>query len=607
VSSAPALEVDALTVRLDAGGGPVTVVRDVSLRIDAGHAFGLVGESGAGKSTIALALLGLLPATAEVTGSIRVDGHEIVGRAEAELQRLRGARVSVVLQDPATALNPVWTVGAQMAEAVAAHRAISTAEAGARAVELLSRAGIPDAAHRAAFYPHQLSGGLRQRVAIALAMANEPALIVADEPTSALDSTVQRQVLDALIAAREATGAALLLISHDLGVVEGAVDTVGVLSAGALVEVGPVGEVLRAPRMPYTRWLVQSRPRLGRSGPQPLAVLDSASFAAAGPVGTPAGCPFARRCPYGESICHATVPALEPVGAEHAAACHLVEAVRDRPWPASAVAAPKPVTQPDAGPILEGRKLVRHFSIHRGHRRGDANVVHAVDDVDLVLHPGATLGLVGASGSGKTTLARLLAGIEQPTSGSIRFRDQDTAALGRARRRQYRRDVQLISQDPAAALDPLMTAGATVDEPLRILGQSRTERERRVAELLAQVGIDPVSDRHRYPNELSSGQRQRVAIARALAMEPNVLLLDEPVSNLDAPTRAGVLALLLDLQARLDLAYLFVSHDLAVVQFMADRIAVMHLGRIVEVADRDELIAAPRDPYTRALVASALA
>jgi ABC-type glutathione transport system ATPase component len=530
MTAVPVLEVDGLSVDLDAGEGPATVLRDLSMRLEAGQAFGLVGESGAGKSTLVHAILGLLPKSARTRGSILVEGEQVVGRSEAELRRIRGARVSVVLQDPATALNPLWPVGAQVAEAVAAHQQLSRSELRDRAVGLLAAAGIPDAPERFLAYPHELSGGLRQRVAIAIAMANDPALIVADEPTSALDASVRHHVLDGLATPRQRTGAALLLISHDLGVVEGSVDMVGVLHAGELIEVGPAGDVLRSPRAPFTSELVASR-------------------------------------------LHLRVP-------------------------------PRPTARRDAGPpVLVARDLVREHP----RRRPTSGGGPAVSGVSLELHSGETLGLVGESGSGKTTLARLLAGIESPTAGSIDYQGRPLSTMGRSPRRAFRRAVQFVPQDPAAALDPLMTIGVAVTEPLRIGRTPRDEREDRLAELLGEVGLPASHLVHRYPHELSAGQRQRVVIARALAMEPTVLLLDEPVSLLDATTRAEVLRLLRQLQEQLGLTFLLVSHDLAVVQHMADRIAVMHEGRIVEIAGAAELVQSPRDPYTRGLVAAARA
>ncbi|MWA04440.1 dipeptide ABC transporter ATP-binding protein [Actinomadura sp. LD22] len=588
------LAVRNLTVRYAQG---VPAVCGVGFDVGAGEVLGVVGESGAGKTALALAMVGLPPPHARVTGSVRLRGEELVGRSDAELSRVRGRDLAMVFQDPLSALTPVHPVGDQIAEAVRVHSGATRAAARARAVELLDLVGIPGAARRARAHPHEFSGGMRQRVMIAMAIANDPVAIVADEPTAALDVTVQAQVLDVLKAAKEATGAAIVLITHDLGVVAGFADRIMVMYAGRAVESGPVEEVYRRPRMPYTIGLLQSLPRMDAAGTARPAPVD----AAPPPAG---GCAFRPRCPVAVDACAGADPEPVLVGpAGHTAACVNTEATAD---PDAVFPLPDPMPQPALAPrrerpvVLEVDGLVRHHPLYRGTLlRRRAGTVHAVDGIGFDVREAETLALVGESGCGKTTALMEILRLARPQRGRVAVLGQDTAALRRRRRKALRRDVQVVFQDPFASLDPRMRVADIIAEPFAAHGL-RAPRGR-VRELLDLVGLEPVHA-GRYPHGLSGGQRQRVGIARALALEPRLLLLDEPVAALDVSVQAGVMDLLEGLRARLGIAYLFVAHDLAVVHRIADRVAVMYMGRIVEIGSVDEVYGRPAHPYTRALL-----
>ncbi|MBO2459717.1 dipeptide ABC transporter ATP-binding protein [Actinomadura violacea] len=617
------LAVRDLTVRYAPG---VDAVRGVGFDVGAGEVLGVVGESGSGKTALALAMMGLLPPDARVTGSVRLRGEELLGRSDAELSRVRGKDLAMVFQDPLSALTPVHPVGDQIAEAVRIHSGATWPAARARAVELLDLVGIPGAARRARAHPHEFSGGMRQRVMIAMAIANDPVAIVADEPTTALDVTVQAQVLDVLRAAKEATGAAIVLITHDLGVVAGFADRIMVMYAGRAVESGPVEEVYRRPRMPYTIGLLQSLPRMGVAGGArpapidgaplaavegaPLAAVEGAPLAAvegAGPVVASApggGCAFRARCPVAVDACADGDPEPALVGpARHTAACVNTEATAD---PDEVFPLPDPVLPPVRPPrrerpaVLEVDGLVRHHPLYRGTLfRRRAGTVHAVDGIGFDVREAETLALVGESGCGKTTALMEILRLARPQRGRVAVLGQDTAALRRSRRKALRRDVQVVFQDPFTSLDPRMRVADIIAEPLAAHGVRAPGG--RVRELLDLVGLEPVHAA-RYPHGLSGGQRQRVGIARALALEPRLLLLDEPVAALDVSVQAGVMDLLEGLRARLGIAYLFVAHDLAVVHRIADRVAVMYMGRIVEIGSVDEVYGHPAHPYTRALL-----
>ncbi|MFV6027611.1 dipeptide ABC transporter ATP-binding protein [Streptomyces sp. NPDC056264] len=519
----PIVEVSDLTVEFARSGDPVRAVDGLSFTLAEGRALALVGESGSGKSTVAGALLGLHRGTgARVGGTVRVGGIDVGTAGPGELRRLRGGVAAMVFQDPLSALDPYYAVGDQIAEVYRVHAGGSRRDARARAVEVLDRVGISDAARRSRSRPHEFSGGMRQRALLAMALACEPRIIVADEPTTALDVTVQAQILDLLHELRRETGTALLLVTHDVGVAAESVDEVLVMRDGREVERGSVGAVLDAPAEPYTQRLLAAVPRLD------------------GPV---------------------------------------------------------------RAPREKGRPLLEVHDLRRVFGRGP-KAVTAVEGASLTLHAGETLGVVGESGSGKTTLGRMLVRLLDPTGGELRYGGKDIVSLPERELRPHRRELQMVFQDPVASLNPRRSVGESIADPLRVAGERDENRIRgRVRELLDRVGLDP--DRYgAYPHEFSGGQRQRVGIARALAAEPRVVVCDEPVSALDVTTQAQVTALLAELQAELGLGLVFIAHDLAVVRQVSDRVAVMRAGRIVEQGTVAEVYGAPRDPYTRQLLAA---
>jgi peptide/nickel transport system ATP-binding protein len=584
------LEVDELTVSIPTESGTVEAVRGVSLSIEPGETLGIVGESGSGKTMLALSILGLQPSAAKVTGSIKLDGADLVGGRA--WQDIRGNRIAMVFQDPMTALNPMYTVGWQVAECVRLHKSISKAGAWARSVELLEAVGLPEPALIARRFPHELSGGMRQRVVIAMAIANEPELLIADEPTTALDVTVQAQILDTLASIRAETRAAMILISHDLGVVAGVADRVLVMYAGKAVEVGNVEDVFASPAMPYTTGLLASLPSLDRRADR----LSSIRGTPPSGIGYGPGCAFAPRCPLAAEVC-AEAPELTHVGTAHLAACHF--AGEQKPA-AVAVSNRAPAAEADPEVVVEVAGLVKNFRARGGGFRS-FSTIQAVSGVDLTLHAGRSLALVGESGCGKSTLARLLVRLDEPTSGSIKLNGRELVGLGDADLRAIRPKIQMVFQDPYSSLNPRLSVGEIVGEPLIV--HKIGDRADRVRELLASVGLDPASG-VRFPAEFSGGQRQRIGIARALALSPQTIILDEPVSALDVSIQASVLNLLRDLQARHHMAYLFIAHDLAVVRQVADEVAVMYLGKIVEQGPADEIYSRPAHPYTLALMSA---
>ena len=598
------------TGRARRSGSPVQAVRGLSFDVAPHEVLGVVGESGSGKSVSATAIMGLLPPGARVTGSVRLEGRELLGLDDRELSKLRGRKLSMVFQDPLSALTPVYSIGYQLVEAIRVHRpGISERDASRRAGELLDLVGIPSAAGRLKAFPHEFSGGMRQRVVIAMAIANDPDLIICDEPTTALDVTIQAQILDVLRTARQETGAGIVMITHDLGVVAGLADRVVVMYAGRAVESGGVDEVYHRPRMPYTMGLLGSVPRIDAAGRAPLVPVDGAPPS---PADLPPGCPFAPRCPMATEICTQVEPPLVPAADGRWAACHHAERIAAEEltvadvYPVPEIGHGSRATQPqdERAAVLEVEGLVKHHPLLAGTLlRRRVGTVYAVDGVDFTVREAETLALVGESGCGKTTTLLEVMNLVAPQAGRIRVCGRDVADLDKAARRALRRDVQIVFQDPMASLDPRLPVGAIIAEPLTAHALPRAEIGGRVRELMRMVGLDP-ADAERYPQHYSGGQRQRVGIARALALEPRLLVLDEPVSALDVSIQAGVLNLLEELKARLGLSYLFVAHDLAVVRHIADRVAIMYLGRIVEQGGVDELFTDPRHPYTRALLSA---
>jgi peptide/nickel transport system ATP-binding protein len=607
----PLLQVQGLNVTFRTRDGDVRAVRDLTFGLARGETLGIVGESGAGKSTVALAILGLLPKNASVTGSVTSEGQELLGLRERDLTHVRGSVIAYVPQDPLSSLNPAFTVGWQVAETIWTRQETGKEAANRRAVELLEAVGIPHAAEQARRFPHEFSGGMRQRVVIAIAMANDPDVIIADEPTTALDVTIQAQVLEALRAARKQTGASMILITHDLGVVAGLADRVMVMYAGKPVETGPVDEIFFRSRMPYTLGLLGSLPRLDVDTSAPLRPIPGAPPSL---INLPPGCPFVPRCPVAIGRCAEEEPALLAVAPEHSSACHRsgelaagapLFATGDPMSERTMASAPATLPVADRRPVMGVTDLVKHYPITSGRlvrrRVGEA---HAVCGVSLELRERETLGLVGESGCGKSTTARSILQLLPATSGSVRFEGQELTTQTRRQLRPLRQHVQVVFQDPFASLDPRMPVGEIVAEPLHV--HERWDHRTglgRVAELFRLVGLNP-EHRNRYPHEFSGGQRQRIGIARALALEPKVLVLDEPVSALDVSIQAGVVNLLEDLQDRLGLSYLFIAHDLSVVRHISDRVAVMYLGKIVETGTRSQVYDAPSHPYTQALLSA---
>lgn len=621
----PVLEIEDLNVTFDTEDGTAQAVRGVSLTLERGDTLGIVGESGSGKSVTSMAVMGLLPKSASVTGSARVLGQEMLGLDDGEISKIRGNKIAMIFQDPLTSLNPVYTVGYQLAEAVLAHHNVSKRQAHERAVELLDTVGIPNPRQRADAYPHELSGGMRQRVVIGIAMANDPDVIIADEPTTALDVTVQAQVMEALELARKRTNAALMLITHDLGVIAGHVDRVGVMYAGTMVESGSVAEVFYNSRMPYTLGLIGSLPRTDEArGHRLTPILGTPPSL----VNLPPGCPFAPRCPMATELCHEEEPLLFPqLGGGHAAACHYSDQLEgvspqdlfttsgadqeamatlaDSTDPAAQQAAQQ-ATESGSGPgenqpILRAENLVKHFPLRSsGILRRKIGDTHAVCDVSLDVRQGETVALVGESGCGKSTTARLLLQLLPLTGGEVYYEDRPLSKMSRAQLASLRSDLQIVFQDPLASLDPRMNVAEIIAEPLRIHGRFAKGGRNQVRELLRTVGLNP-EHANRYPHEFSGGQRQRIGVARALALRPRALVLDEPVSALDVSIQAGVLNLLEDLQEELNLAYVFVSHDLSVVRHISDQVAVMYLGKIVEIGTTEELFTNAAHPYTQVL------
>jgi len=598
----PLLEVTDLAVTFGADGGPVTAVRGISYRVGPGEVVAMVGESGSGKSVSAMAVVGLLPEYARVRGSVRLHDTELLGLGDGPMSRVRGKSVGMVFQDPMSALTPVYTVGDQIAEAIEVHQPrVGRGAARRRAVELLDLVGIAQPERRARAFPHELSGGERQRVVIAIAIANDPDLLICDEPTTALDVTVQAQILEVLKKARDITGAGVLIITHDLGVVAEFADRALVMYAGRVVESAGVHDLYRNRQMPYTVGLLGSVPRLDAAQGTRLVPIPGAPPSL---VGLEPGCPFAPRCPLAIDECRSQEPGLVPVGVDHLAACIRTEQVDGR----SAAdiygvnTASRAMEPGVSAVVVRVRDLVKTYPLTKGVLlRRTIGEVRAVDGVSFELRQGRTLGIVGESGSGKSTTLHEILELVAPQSGSIEVLGSDVATLGPASRRALRRDIQVVFQDPVASLDPRLPVFELIAEPLRANGFDKADTNTRVAELLDIVGLRR-ADAARYPAAFSGGQKQRIGIARALALQPKILALDEPVSALDVSIQAGIINLLLDLQERFGLSYLFVSHDLSVVKHLAHDVVVMHAGTIVERGDSVAVFSNPQHEYTRRLL-----
>lgn len=601
------LEVRDLAIDLQRPDGDVRLVEDVSFTLERGKTLGIVGETGSGKSLTAASLMRLLPPRLHIAeGTVAFEGQDLATLGEPALRRIRGKDIGMVFQDAQSSLNPAYTIGNQMVETIRTHTGMSKSAALKSAVSLLDRVGIHRAGQRINDFPHQMSGGMAQRVMIALAISCDPKLLIADEPTTALDVTVQAQILTLLARLQAETGMSLLIISHDLSVIAEMADDVAVMYAGQVVEHGDITATFTAPTHPYTEALLGAQPESAVKG-EPMATIPGI-VPNAGEM--PDGCRFHLRCKYATDECRSTAPQLEPVLAHDGSVARCVHRDTleltglDGAAAAEANAAIA-VTTDERPVLLEVRDLAKVFKMRGGFLSGSPTF-HAVDGVEFELREGETVGLVGESGAGKSTVGRMVLGLTPPSAGIVRFGGVDLATQRGADRRASRRDIQVVFQNPYASLDPMMTIGASIAEPLEVHGRgSRDERVARVAELLTQVGLDPVIAERR-PHELSGGQRQRVAIARGLALNPKLIVCDEPVSALDVSTQAQVINLLRELQAKFGIAYLFVGHDLSVVYQISDRIAVMQQGKIVEIGPAEQIYFRPQHEYTKALLASVL-
>lgn len=585
---------------------------DISFDIAAGETFALLGESGCGKSMTALSLMRLLPDGVHLKqGEVRLANENILALPERDMRRIRGGRMAMIFQEPGLSLNPVMTVGAQITETLALHQNMRGAMAEARCTELLGQVGLSDVQRRLRAYPFQLSGGMKQRVMIAMALAGQPELLIADEPTTALDVTIQAQVLQLLRDTQQQSGMSILLITHDLGVVAQTAHQVAVMYAGQIVEQAPRAQLFAHPAHPYTRKLFAALPHAGSAGHALAAI--SGSVPAPGDTGV--GCRFAPRCDQAWARCHAEMPGWTILPNRQGVRCHLYDTNE-----VSTTGQPPGIPASQAGQgssggvhpqhsstnyLLQVENLRVHFPIHRGILQRTVGYVKAVDGVSLAIAAGRTLALVGESGCGKTTVGKALLQLVQPTAGSVRFAGNDLVGLGTQQLRVQRAGMQMVFQDPYASLNPKMRVAEILQEGMDVLaiGKNRTERQQRIDELLDQVGLARTS-KWRYPHEFSGGQRQRIAIARALAVNPSLLICDEPTSALDVSVQAQILNLLKTLQQELGLSYLFISHNLAVVEYLAHEVCVMYLGRIVERGTVAEVMRSPHHPYTRALISA---
>jgi peptide/nickel transport system ATP-binding protein len=583
----------------------------VSFYVDEGETLGIVGESGCGKTMTALSIMGLLPNSGRIAGgSIKLADREITGLPPAEMRKIRGDDIGMIFQDPLSSLNPTLTVGAQIAEVVLLHREVSKKEAMDRAVEVLDLVGMPRARERIDEYPHQFSGGMRQRVMIAMALANDPKLLIADEPTTALDVTIQKQILELIDGLRQRLGMAVIMVTHDLGVIAGRADRVAVMYAGKIVETTDTPALYANPRHPYTEALFHALPEKSAETRERLYSIPGAPPDLVNP---PAGCRFAPRCRYATDRCRTEPPVLAGETTAHVYRCFFPVGLKEKTVSGHLVvtepAPPEETVSPETAPVgeivLSAKHLIKDFPVTRGALQRKVGTVSAVADVSFDIRKGETLGIVGESGCGKTTIGRMLVGLDKPTSGSVLFGGKDLARSSGRQYRRERRDIQYMFQDSYASLDPRMRAGSILREPLIVQGMgSRREQHAKVTEMLGKVGL-PASWTERYPHEFSGGQRQRLGFARALLLNPQLIVADEPVSALDVSVQAQVLNMMRDLQKELGLTYMFISHDLSVVRYLSNHIGVMYLGKLVEIGTADEVYLRPAHPYTKGLIESA--
>jgi len=615
------LEIRDLRTHIDLRRATVRAVDGVSFSVGAGETVGLVGESGCGKTMTGMSIMRLLPSGGHIAGgSIVFDGKDLTALPERSMQAIRGNDIGMVFQDPMTSLNPTMTIGSQIAEPLRIHRHLHRPAAMERAGEVLSLVGMPRPKERLGDYPHQLSGGLRQRVMIAMALACEPKLLIADEPTTALDVTIQAQILTLLDDLKSRLGMAMVLITHDLGVIAGRADSVVVMYAGRVVEASSARAIFEHTRHPYTEALLASVPQLDQDVSRRLYSIPGLPPDLTCP---PEHCRFAARCAYAAERCREEDPQLDTSDPGHCFACfyprdtsvaevagtgdRIVAAALSHRGPVDLVAqgAVAARRQPSLEIIVDVQGASKEFAVTAGAvLRRKVGTLKAVSDLSLQIRRGETFGLVGESGCGKTTLGRLIVALETLTGGVIRFNGTDLARLKGRLLRAARRDLQLMFQDPYASLDPRMRVGAIIEEPLKAqhVGDQR-ERAERVRSLLGEVGLSPGTT-ERYPHEFSGGQRQRIGLARALALNPKLIVADEPVSALDVSIRSQILNLMKSLQATHELTYVVISHDLSVVRYLADRIGVMYLGRLVELGTGEDIYARPAHPYTAGLLSA---
>ncbi len=616
--TAPLLQVQGLRVEFNVRQGVATVINNLSFSLNCGETLGIVGESGCGKSVTALAIMGLVPSPPGrvAAGRILLEEEDLLLADEKRLRQIRGNDIAMIFQEPMTSLNPVFKIGHQIAETIRIHQGLDRVAAHQRAVDMLRSVDIPAAEKRANEYPYQLSGGMRQRVMIAMALACNPKVLIADEPTTALDVTVQAQIFDLLKDIQQRTGTAIIFITHDMGSIAEMADRVAVMYAGRKVEDGPVNTLLFNPRHPYTRGLIACVPHLEKNPSLKRRPLTEIPGVVPSLLLRDKGCPFAPRCRYAGLKCNQAMPPEFGQGGEHTAACWQVSPESDdsvqlaevsqagQPETAGQIEGETERGRSSGDTLLQVEDLKVHFPRRRKHPFARRSMVHAVDGVSFKIQRGTTFGIVGESGSGKTTTALAIMRLTNITSGRVTLGDDDITCISGTKLRQLRRRMQFIFQDPYSSLSPHMRAGAIVREPMDLLDVGeKVGREKRVEDLFANSGLRP-EQRAYFPHQFSGGQRQRIGVARALASQPDLVVCDEPVSALDVAIQAQILNLLSRLQAEFNLTYLFISHDLGVVQYLCDEIAVMYLGRIVEQADRISLFNHPMHPYTWALLSA---
>ena len=592
------IDVQGLKTYFHTEDGVVKAVDDISIQIAEGHTLGLVGESGSGKSVTSLTIMQLLPEISSKIegGSISFLGQDLVKLPPAEMRKIRGSEISMIFQEPGTSLNPVYRVGSQVVEAIMLHQDVSREEAEQRAIELFDEVGIPEPERRVDSYPHEMSGGQKQRVMIAMALSCNPKLLIADEPTTALDVTIQKQILDLIRELRDQRGMSILFITHDLGVIAEIADDVAVMFQGKVVEYKPILEIFENPQHPYTKGLLACRPQLSSVVRRLPTVADFMETRPADDGSTEM---------IEKEISEQKMSAL--VGRGRGRLLHPAKELEQLGYPSDPAhyGADTMLAPDDQDPILEVRGLKVHFPIRKGLFSKVQDYVRAVDGIDFNVYPGQTLGLVGESGCGKTTTGRAILRLVHTTEGEVFYQGQSMFELRGEELRNVRRQVQIIFQDPYASLNPRMTVESMLTEAMKVhrLGNSRLERRQRAARLLEEVGLE-MEHLGRYPHEFSGGQRQRICIARALAVEPSFIICDESVSALDVSVQAQVLNLLKDLQETRGLTYIFISHDLSVVKFMSDMMAVMNDGLFVEFGPSDSIYENPREEYTQRLISA---